>query len=112
MGETIANALAELLSRYSSTQAMHPAELSFGDTPTVSNILENTDKSFAYNVTKCGFAEYFSSKGEHETGYLMTCGTDFAVCNALCPGWDLRRTQTIMEGADYCDFRYEIKKEL
>ena len=32
------------------------------------------------------------------------------ILEVLCPGWDLRRTQTIMEGAEYCDFRYEIKK--
>jgi len=111
VGETIAASLADLLFKLFQRRDMHPSEVDFGDTPTVSDILENTDNSFAYNVTKCGFAEYFRNKGEQEIGYLMTCGTDFAVADALCQNWDFSRTQTIMEGASHCDFRYKMKKQ-
>jgi len=111
VGRAIADSLVEFLSTRLQEQDMHPAELDFGETPTVHDILEHTDKAFAYNVTKCGFADYFRNKGEEEIGYLMLCATDFAVNEALCPNWEFRRTQTLMEGASYCDFRYQLRKE-
>ena len=112
VGKAIADSIANFMSARMTQRDIHPADLDYGETPTGSSeIIEHTDKSFAYNVTKCGFAEYFRNKGEPEIGYLMLCATDFAIADALCPNWDFRRTQTIMEGASHCDFRYNLKKK-
>ena len=61
---------------------------------------------FEFDVTRCGYAEFYRELGEPELGFLLVCGADFAVAEG--PGSDiaLTRTQTIMQGASHCDFRY------
>ena len=112
VGKAIADSYAEFLSTRVKERDIHPGELNDGlEYPTVSDTIEHTDSVFSDNVTKCGFAEYFRSKGEPEIGYLLTCGVDFAVNDALRPNWGFRRTQTLMQGASHCDFRYRLKKK-
>ena len=53
-----------------------------------------------------GALRYFRSIGEPEVGALLTCGVDFAVERRLRPEWEFRRTQTRMQGAPFCDFRW------
>ena len=48
----------------------------------------------------------FREIGEPEIGALLTCGVDFAVERRLRPDWDFERTQTRMQGASFCDFRW------
>jgi hypothetical protein len=111
VGKTINDSVVSLMYSLMKERDIHPADIEFGDIPNVSEIIEHTDKSFAYNVMKCVFADYFRKKGEPEIGYLMMCATDFAIAEALCPSWEFHRTQTIMEGASHCDFRYNLKKK-
>lgn len=47
-----------------------------------------------------------ASLGEPELGFLLVCTGDFAVAEGFGPDIKLTRTQTIMQGADHCDFRY------
>ena len=68
------------------------------------HIATDTDTEFRRNITSCEFAEYFRSIGEPELGGLLTCGVDFAVERRTNPDWTFTRTQTLMLGADYCDF--------
>jgi hypothetical protein len=44
--------------------------------------------------------------GEPELGFLLVCTADFATAEGFGPDVRLTRTQTIMQGADHCDFRY------
>jgi hypothetical protein len=60
-------------------------------------------------MTSCQFADYFRKIGEPEIGALLTCGVDFAVERELRPGWSFQRTQTRMQGAPFCDFRWRRK---
>jgi predicted ArsR family transcriptional regulator len=62
------------------------------------------------NVTGCRYAEFFKSVGEPELGALLLCKMDFDLAAVGNPEVELRRTQTIMEGASHCDFRYKLKK--
>ena len=39
----------------------------------------------------------------------MTCGVDFAAEELMRPTWAFERTQTLMQGANYCDFRWRRK---
>ncbi|MBE0609625.1 MAG: L-2-amino-thiazoline-4-carboxylic acid hydrolase, partial [Dehalococcoidia bacterium] len=43
-----------------------------------------------------------------DLGFLLSCNRDFAMFEGLAPDMEFTRTQTRMEGADYCDFRYRV----
>jgi len=61
---------------------------------------------FAIDVTRCRYAEFYKELGEPELGFLLVCTADFAVSEGLGADIELTRTQTIMQGAPHCDFRY------
>ena len=62
-----------------------------------------------FNVTRCRYAEHYKELGLPELGYLFHCNRDFAMVEGFSPGLALKRTQTIMEGASHCDFRFARK---
>jgi predicted ArsR family transcriptional regulator len=70
------------------------------------DVLEQTDEKFSYNVTRCRYAEMYRALGIPELGSLLSCNRDFALIEGFNPDVKLERTQTIMEGAPYCDFRF------
>lgn len=45
--------------------------------------------------------------GVPELGVLLSCNRDHALIEGFSDNVTLTRTQTIMEGAPYCDFRFE-----
>lgn len=59
------------------------------------------------DVTHCRYAELFQALGEPELGFLFVCNSDFGIYDAF-PGVEIERTQTIMQGASHCDFRYRF----
>ncbi len=63
-----------------------------------------------FNVTRCRYAEYFKEMGLPELGALIHCSRDFAMVEGFSEGIALQRTQTIMQGAAYCDFRFRKKE--
>jgi len=71
--------------------------------------LRRSDRALEFNVTRCRYAEYFKELGLPELGALFHCARDFAMIEGFNPGIGLKRTQTIMEGASHCDFRFEAK---
>ena len=74
------------------------------------DILEHNDTVFNFNVTRCRYAELYDNLGIRELGSALSCARDFALIEGFNPEVSLKRTQTIMEGAPYCDFRYCLKK--
>ena len=62
-----------------------------------------------FNVTRCRYAEFYKELGLPELGYLFHCNRDFAMVEGFSPTLTLKRTQTIMEGASHCDFRFVRK---
>ena len=62
-----------------------------------------------YNVIRCQYAEFFKSLGEPELGGILLCDSDFHIADVGGANVEFRRTQTIMQGAPYCDFRYHFK---
>ena len=54
-------------------------------------------------VRECEWARYFQERHQR-VGYLMACSTDEVAYKAFNPSLRLRRTGTIMEGNDKCDF--------
>ena len=66
---------------------------------------------FEIDVTGCRYAEFYKELGEPELGFLLVCGADFTTAEGFGPDIKLTRTQTIMQGASHCDFRYKRSKE-
>ena len=71
--------------------------------------LRRNDRVLEFNVTRCRYAEYFKELGLPELGALFHCARDYAMIEGFDPGIGLVRTQTIMEGAPHCDFRFAAK---
>lgn len=69
-------------------------------------VLEQTTQRFSFNVTRCGYAEMYRALGVPELGELLSCNRDFSLISGFNPDIHLRRTQTIMQGAPFCDFRF------
>ena len=69
-------------------------------------VLEQSQARFAFNVQRCRYAEMYRALGIPELGALLSCNRDFSLIEGFNPEVELTRTQTIMEGADFCDFRY------
>lgn len=61
---------------------------------------------FDYDVTRCRYAEMYRSMGLGHIGHLLSCNRDAAFCTGYDPRITMERTQTIMGGAEHCDFRY------
>ena len=74
------------------------------------DLIEESDDLLSFNVTRCRYAELYESLGIREIGTSFSCTRDFALIEGFNPDISLERTQTIMEGAEYCDFRYRRKK--
>ncbi|KRQ06493.1 L-2-amino-thiazoline-4-carboxylic acid hydrolase [Bradyrhizobium manausense] len=70
------------------------------------DVIEQTRDAFAFDVKRCAYADFYKALGEPELGFLMVCTADFATADGFAPDIKLTRTQTIMQGADHCDFRY------
>ena len=62
-----------------------------------------------FNVVRCRYAEFYKELGLTELGYLFHCNRDFGMVEGFSPDLTLKRTQTIMQGAGYCDFRFMRK---
>ncbi len=65
----------------------------------------------AVNITKCRYAEMYERLGVKELGFLLSCGRDRALFKGFNPEIEFTRTQTIMEGADHCDFCFSVSRE-
>jgi len=68
-----------------------------------------SDSAYDFDVTRCRYAEMYRVLGIPELGAVLSCGRDFALGEGFNPDLKLIRTQTIMEGAPCCDFRYRLE---
>ena len=72
------------------------------------DVVKRTPVAFELNVTQCRYAEFYKKIGAPELGFLLTCSGDADYFGA--DGFDadvrLSVSQTIMQGASHCVFRY------
>ena len=73
-------------------------------------VLESTRDRYDFDVTRCRYAETYEALGFADLGLIFSCGRDFAFVEGFNPDIRLTRTQTIMEGAPSCDFRYRMQE--
>ena len=69
-------------------------------------VLRDDAEAFEFDVTRCRFAEMYARLGLADLGGLLSCNRDAAMIEGFNPAIQLTRTQTIMEGASHCNFRY------
>lgn len=71
-------------------------------------VLDANEKEFNFDVTRCRYSEMYKEMGLGEIGHLLSCQRD----GTFCEGYDSRirmtRSQTIMQGAPTCTFRFKL----
>ena len=74
--------------------------------------VKETPDVLELNVTECRYAEFYKKIGAPELGFLLICSadTDFFHAEGFGANVRLTVTQTIMQGASHCEFRYRLKK--
>jgi hypothetical protein len=69
-------------------------------------VVKQSPDAFDVNVTGCRYAQFYKELGVPELGFLLVCSSDFPLAEGFGADIKLTRTQTIMQGASHCDFRY------
>ena len=98
LGEQTLEAFAKTLGRWCENGALEI------------DILERSPEKLSFNVTRCRYAEMYRALGLADLGANLSCQRDFALAQGFNPAIELVRTQTIMEGASHCDFRFHCDK--
>jgi len=75
------------------------------------HILEETEQNFSFDVTRCRYAELYEKAEMKELGFCLSCCRDESFTKGFNPRMKLLRTQTIMQGASLCDFRFVLRKD-
>jgi hypothetical protein len=70
-----------------------------------------TETTYAFNVVRCRYSEMYKAMGLGEIGALLSCQRDGTFCEGYDPKLKLDRTQTIMQGASHCDFRFTYEAD-
>lgn len=68
------------------------------------------ERTLEFNVTRCRYAEMYRALGLADLGASLSCQRDFALIEGFNSGYTLTRTQTLMEGASHCDFRFRARQ--
>lgn len=69
-------------------------------------VKERTPTRYRFDVKRCRYAEMYRDMGLGDIGHLLSCQRDGTFCEGYDAKLDLKRTQTIMQGASHCDFDY------
>ena len=88
-------------------KAMTSAFTTFaGDDALDTEVKRQSRDAFDLDVIRCRYAEFYKAWGEPELGFLLVCSADNFMAEGFGPEIKLTRTQTIIQGASHCDFRY------
>lgn len=74
------------------------------------DVSDHSEETLNFDVRRCRYAEMYRAMGIPELGAVFSCNRDFALIDGFNEEAELERTQTIMEGATHCDFRYRFPK--
>ena len=73
-------------------------------------IVRESDNELDFNVTRCRYAEFYKELGLSDLGYRVHCNRDHAMVVGFNSELELSRSQTVMEGAACCDFRFRKRR--
>ena len=68
------------------------------------DVIASDSDRFDVNITRCDYMRMMEDMGARDVGHLLICNLDYPM--AARTGMALTRTQTQMQGAYFCDFRY------
>ena len=74
-------------------------------------VLHASPERYDIDIRRCRYAETYRAMGLGEIGAVLSCERDGAFCEGYDARIKLTRTQTIMQGADHCDFRYRFEPD-
>lgn len=94
LGDTSLEAFASVMERWRAGGALEI------------EMLRQDEEHLDFNVTRCRFAEMYRALGLADLGASLSCCRDFTLIEGFNPALKLVRTQTLMEGAPHCDFRF------
>ena len=100
LGEQTLDAFARTLDRWRENGALEI------------EVLEQTPEKLSFNVTRCRYAEMYRALGLADLGENLSCQRDYALAEGFNAAIHLDRTQTIMEGARHCDFRFQLGAQI
>ncbi len=100
LGEQTLEAFAQSLDRWRENGALEI------------EILEQSPTQLSFNVTRCRYAEMYRALGLADLGASLSCERDGALVQGFNSDIQLTRTQTIMEGAACCDFRFRLNPKI
>ena len=72
-------------------------------------VLEETERNLSFDVTRCRYAELYEKAEMKDLGFCLSCCRDEPFAKGFNPRMRLLRTQTIMQGASLCDFRFVLE---
>lgn len=72
------------------------------------SFIDTTRGRLAFDVQRCRYAELYDRLGIREMGVHLSCCRDAAFARGFNAAIQMERTQTIMEGAPSCDFRFTL----
>jgi fumarate reductase iron-sulfur subunit len=73
------------------------------------DVLEKTGSTYFFNVTKCPYHVQYQGLGLEKFGVEFSCCREKYFAKGFNSNLRLVRKNTIMEGADHCDFRYYLE---
>src|SRR5664279_1113440 len=88
---------------------MQSALADFTEKEVTFDLLRQDKGTYEFDVTSCRFAQFFRALGEPELGALLVCATDVDIVDAAGGEVNFERTQTLMQGAPCCTFRYKFE---
>ena len=94
--------------KYDALWAIGASQIQEGDLE-IETLREDAEAQ-EFNVTRCRYAEFFHQLGEPDLGAVLLCEPDFEHVKVGSPEVELKRTQTIMQGACCCNFRYKFQE--
>ncbi len=95
LGEQSLEAFSRTLDRWSENGALEI------------ELIEQSAERLSFNVVRCRYAEMYHALGLAELGASLSCHRDFSLADGFNPEIRLVRTQTLMQGAPFCDFRFQ-----
>lgn len=69
----------------------------------------NEEGVLCIDMTRCKYAEMYERLGMKELGSMLSCERDGCMFQGFNPNFEFKRTKTIMNGCDGCDFRVTDK---
>jgi hypothetical protein len=72
-------------------------------------LLEENESRLRFDVIRCRYVELYERLGMKELDFCLSCSRDEAFARGFNPRIRLARSQTIMQGAPFCDFHFTLE---